>query len=273
MHTLKTVLIGAGNVATHLGPALGEADCQVIQVFSRTQKSAERLADELDCRWTTDLTDVTPEAELYVFCVSDAALPLLARQLFEHFQLTATEADNDAEEVGARALFVHTAGSLSVDVLPSLRRGVLYPLQTFSREQRLDLSEVPFLVESESDEALLVTLAQHISNRVLTLDGESRRQLHLAAVFACNFVNHMYHLSERLLSERGIPFSLLLPLIDETARKVHSLPPAQAQTGPAVRMDRNVMQRQLDMLDDPQMKQIYELVSQSIHDKLRPEED
>ena len=268
---MKTVIIGAGNVATHLGPALREAGCQILQVFSRTEESAERLADDLRCRWTTELTDVTPDAELYVFSVSDSALEHLARRLYEHLELTAVSTDDD--ETGVRALFIHTSGSMSVDVLPSPRRGVIYPLQTFSRQRRVDLAEVPIFVESHSDEALLVTLAQNLSNRVLTLDSESRRRLHLAAVFACNFTNHMYDLSSRLLAERGIPFSVMLPLIDETARKVHELSPSQAQTGPAVRADHNVMDRHLQLLPDEQMRQIYQLLSQSIHDKLRPDED
>ncbi len=271
MERMKTVFIGAGNVATHLAPALQDAGCRVVQVYSRTEESARTLADELDCRWTTDLSDITSDAELYVFAVADAALPHLSRQLYEHLSLTATSADED--ETGPAALFVHTAGSMPEDTLPSPRRGVLYPLQTFSRQRKVDMSEVPFFIESHSDEALLVTLAQHISNRVLTLDGQSRRYLHLAAVFACNFANHMYDIAGRLLTERGIPFSVLLPLIDETARKVHQLSPSEAQTGPAVRLDTNVMQQHLALLDDDALKRIYEQLSQSIHDKLRPDED
>ena len=268
---MKTVLIGAGNVATHLGLALQKADCRILQVFSRTEASAEALADKLDCRWTTDLLDVMAEAEMYVFAVSDAVLEPLSRQLYEHFlQATALAVE---EEKGASALFVHTAGSMQVDVLPSPRRGVLYPLQTFSKQRKVDFSEVPIFVESETDEALLVTLAQRIGGWALTLDSRSRRYLHLAAVFACNFTNHMYDLAGRLVSEHGIPFSVLLPLIDETARKVHELSPRQAQTGPAVRNDSNVMNGHLALLDDPEMKRIYELLSKSIHDKLRLNED
>ena len=116
-------------------------------------------------------------------------------------------------------------------------------------------------------------MAELISNRVWVLDEENRRYLHLAAVFACNFTNHMYDLSARLLAERGIPFSVLLPLIDETARKVHEMSPREAQTGPAVRHDMNVIGKHMDMLSDPMVKEIYTLMSDSIYDKLRPNED
>ena len=149
-----------------------------------------------------------------------------------------------------------------------------------SDETKAKFQDIPLVrnfakivVESETDEALLMSLGEQISDRVLTLDGENRRILHLAAVFACNFTNHMYDLASRLLADHGIPFSVLLPLIDETAAKVHDMAPRDAQTGPAVRYDENVMRRQLAMLSDAQTAEIYKLLSQSIHDKLRPEEN
>ena len=166
-----------------------------------------------------------------------------------------------------------SAGSLSVEILPASRRGVFYPLQTFSKERDVDFRQIPVFVESPTDEALLMSLGEQISNRVLSLDSENRRLVHLAAVFACNFTNHMYDLSARILAGHGIPFSVLLPLIDETARKVHELPPCEAQTGPAVRFDQNVMQKHLDLLEDEGMKQLYKILSESIYDKLRPDED
>jgi predicted short-subunit dehydrogenase-like oxidoreductase (DUF2520 family) len=149
----------------------------------------------------------------------------------------------------------------------------MYPMQTFSRKRQVDFAEIPIFVESRTDEERLMMMAELISNRVWVLDEENRRYLHLAAVFACNFTNHMYDLSARLLAERGIPFSVLLPLIDETARKVHEMSPREAQTGPAVRHDMNVIGKHVDMLSDPMVKEIYTLMSDSIYDKLRPNED
>ena len=268
---MKTVLIGAGNVATHLGPALQTAGCRIEQVWSHTRESASRLADRLDCAWTCDEMEVLSDAELYVFSVRDAVLEDVARRVYDH--LLDVRSFSAEENAGADALFVHTAGSMSADALPAPRRGVLYPMQTFSKNRAADFRRIPIFVESETDEALLMSLGEQISDRVLTLDGENRRILHLAAVFACNFTNHMYDLASRLLADHGIPFSVLLPLIDETVAKVHDMAPRDAQTGPAVRYDENVMRRQLAMLSDAQTAEIYKLLSQSIHDKLRPEEN
>ena len=268
---MKTVLIGAGNVATHLGEALQKTGSEILQVWSRTRTSAGTLADRLGCSWTTDVGQLTPEGELYLFCVSDDVLETLARQVYATLEALGTE---DGEgETGCRALFVHTAGSMSQDVLPAPRRGVMYPMQTFSRKRQVDFTEVPIFVESRTDEEQLMMMAELISNRVWVLDEENRRYLHLAAVFACNFTNHMYDLAARFLAERGIPFSVMLPLIDETARKVHEMRPDEAQTGPAVRYDTNIIRKHLDMLCDPQIKEIYTLLSNSIYDKLRPDED
>ncbi|MCR4920687.1 MAG: DUF2520 domain-containing protein [Bacteroidaceae bacterium] len=268
---MKTVLIGAGNVATHLGEALQKAGCEILQVWSRTRSSAETLADRLGCAWTTDVEEVSSDAEMYLFSVSDAMLEALSRQVFD--VITASDVERQGKETGAHALFVHTAGSMSQDVLPAERRGVMYPLQTFSRKRSVDFTEIPIFIESRTDEEQLMMLAELISNRVWALDEVNRRYIHLAAVFACNFTNHLYDLAARLLSERGIPFSALWPLIDETARKVHDMQPSEAQTGPAVRHDMNVIGKHLDMLSDEKMKEIYTLLTESIYDRLRPDED
>ena len=258
-------------MATHLGEALQKAGNEILQVWSRTRTSAETLADRLGCPWTTDIEQLTPEGEMYLFCVGDAVLESLAHQVYSVLEALGTEGGDG--ETGRLALFVHTAGSMSQDVLPAPRRGVMYPMQTFSRKRQVDFAEIPIFVESRTDEERLMMMAELISNRVWVLDEENRRYLHLAAVFACHFTNHMYDLSARLLAERGIPFSVLLPLIDETARKVHEMSPREAQTGPAVRHDMNVIGKHMDMLSDPMVKEIYTLMSDSIYDKLRPNED
>lgn len=263
---MDIIFIGAGNLATHLSQAFQQAGHRVLQVFSRTEESASRLAALLDCPSTTDVTEVLPEAEVYILCVRDAVLQELASRLYAHLRKIALTGN---PRRGAGALFLHTAGSMSLDVLPMLRRGVFYPMQTFTKSRPVDFSQVPIFLESQTDMRLMELLARALSQQVYHLDGESRRYLHLSAVFACNFVNHMYDLSARILEAHDIPFRVMYPLIDETARKVHSLPPREAQTGPAVRYDKNVMQRHLDLLtDDPSMQEIYKLLSRSIHDKL-----
>lgn len=296
---LDIVVIGAGNLATHLAPALQEAGHRILQVFSRTEESASALASRLSCGWTTEVAQITPRAELYVFSVRDAVLEELARRVYDHLKslsrpgltpslinrdvpaahTTPSPANRDIpaahtiHSTGADALFVHTAGSMSLEVLPSPRRGVLYPMQTFSRSRAVRFREIPVFVESPTDESLLLELASQLSERACVLCGERRRLLHLAAVFACNFVNHMYDLADGILAGAGLPFDVMLPLIDETARKVHQLRPRQAQTGPAVRYDRNVMERQMELLPDGQDRLIYELLSKSIHDRLQLDKD
>lgn len=281
---MNITIIGAGNLATHLAPALQEAGHRIVQVFSRTEESASALAARLSCGWTTEVEQITPRAELYIFSVRDAVLGELARRVYDHLKsLSAAPATSSPEmndipatathATGADALFIHTAGSMSMEVLPSPRRGVLYPMQTFSRSRAVRFREIPVFVESPTDEALLLELASQLSARACALDGERRRLLHLAAVFACNFVNHMYDLADGILTGAGLPFDVMLPLIDETARKVHQLRPRQAQTGPAVRYDRNVMERQMELLPDGQDRLIYELLSKSIHDRLQLDKD
>ena len=263
---MDIIFMGAGNLATHLSQALQQAGHRVLQVFSRTKESASALAGVLNSPFTTDVAEVLPEAEVYFFCVSDAVLQDLASRLYAHLRKVALVG---SPSKGAGALFLHTAGSMPIDVLPTLRRGVFYPMQTFSKSRPVDFQQIPIFLESQTDMRMMELLARAFSQHVYRLDGEKRRYLHLSAVFACNFVNHMYDLSARILESHDIPFSVMFPLVDETASKVHSLPPHEAQTGPAVRYDQNVMERHLDLLaDDPQMQEIYKLLSRSIHDKL-----
>ncbi len=252
---MKIVLIGAGNVATSLGKALLDAGNDILQVYSRTQESAARLAEMLGGSPVTDLDKVNPEADVYIVSVKDSVIAELVPRLCK----------GRAEKV-----FLHTAGSIPADVFEgmALHYGVLYPMQTFSKGKLLDFNDIPCFIEWNDEMALEVvgTLANSISSRVAPLNSEARKHLHLAAVFACNFVNHCYEISSEILARQGVPFDIMLPLIDETARKVHAMPPAEAQTGPALRYDRNVIRMQAELLrDNPIFKQIYESMSLSIH--------
>ena len=153
-----------------------------------------------------------------------------------------------------------------MDVLPFRRRGVLYPMQTFSIGRDVDMSKVPFFIESavEEDLDVLKGLANGISGIVMPLDSERRKVLHLAAVLCCNFTNHLYDLTAGVLKRNGIPFSMMLPLIDETVVKIHTMHPHDAQTGPAMRGDMAVINDHLDMIDDTYLHDIYDLMSKSI---------
>jgi predicted short-subunit dehydrogenase-like oxidoreductase (DUF2520 family) len=252
---MRIVFIGAGRLATNLAPALCNAGHQVVQVYSRTLTSAKALAEKVGAEAVADLAAVTVSADVFVFSVTDAVLAQLAMRLGKGREET---------------VFLHTAGSVPLSVFDNVVRhyGVLYPMQSFSKERRVDFVHVPVFIESNDDVAsdVVTSLATALSSQVMTLDTEARRHLHLAAVFACNFVNHCYQLSSEILEKYHLPFEVMLPLIDETAAKVHSLMPIDAQTGPAIRYDQNVMQAQLQLLNDqPRLAQVYELMSQSIH--------
>ena len=252
----RIVLIGAGNVATHLGLAFQAKGYEIVQVYSRTEESAKDLAERLQVPYTISLEEVSANADLYIVAVKDAALQEVIPSLVKGRE---------------DALFVHTAGSISMDVWKGCARryGVFYPMQTFSKLRMVDFSSVSFFVEASGSNELvfLKELAMSLSPKVYEASSEQRRYLHLAAVFACNFTNHMYALSASLLEKQGLPFDAMLPLIDETARKVHELPPVQAQTGPAIRRDENVMDKHLAMLsEEPVMREIYEKISKNIQE-------
>ena len=238
--TYRTVLIGAGNVASFL-------------------KANVKSPFELTCVGGRQRNCPIPQdADLYVISVSDRAIKSVAEEL------------RDVE-----GLVVHTAGSVPMSVLPQQRRGVLYPLQTISKQRKLPASKVPFYIEAsqERDLALLREYAESMGSKAESIDSERRKYLHLAAVFCCNFVNHLYGITADILAEHDIPFSAMLPLIHETADKVEQLSPHDAQTGPAVRWDEEVMAKQMALLNDEQAR-LYQLLSKSIHnDKLRPEKD
>lgn len=252
---MKIILIGAGNLATHLGKAIFTAGHDVVQVFSRTMQSATALASEVGAQPVSDISAVRADADLYVVSVKDSAIVELIPVLCKGKETK---------------VFLHTAGSIPMDVFQgmALHYGVLYPMQTFSKQREVDFSQIPCFIEANDEHALQLIgdVAHQVSSRVYHLASEDRKYLHLSAVFACNFVNHCYALSREILEEHGIPFDVMLPLIDETAAKVHELDPKDAQTGPAVRYDENVLRAQGALLkSNPQMKDIYDRMSMSIH--------
>lgn len=252
---MKIVLVGAGKFATNLGKALLDAGHDILQVYSRTSASASALANIAGGAPVTDLSELRNDADLYVVSVKDSVMGDLIPALCKGRE-TKT--------------FMHTAGSIPVDVFKgmAIHYGVFYPMQTFSKEKNVDFSEIPCFIEAndEFSHELLSGLAHELSRKVYELSSDDRKYLHLAAVFACNFVNHCYSISHDILEKHGVPFDVMLPLIDETARKIHALSPKKAQTGPAVRYDENVIRNQAALLkDNPLLKDIYERMSLSIH--------
>ncbi|MDR1859656.1 MAG: DUF2520 domain-containing protein [Bacteroidales bacterium] len=242
-------LLGAGNVATHFGRAFRAADIRIAQVYSRTQRSAESLAAVLCAPFTTDVTAIDRTSDLILAALSDdAVVPVLEQGQWDG------------------CILAHTSGSLPMDVLRrfSPRCGVMYPLQTFSKQHPLRARDFPVCTEAATPELAqeLRRLAATVSDVVVEVDSAARKRLHLAAVFACNFVNYCYCLADRVSEGR---LAMLEPLIRETAAKIGDLPPLQAQTGPARRHDRQIIATHLEMLAaNPDCRRVYSLLSAQI---------
>ena len=249
---LKICFIGAGNLATHLSKKLLSSGFLIIQVFSKTEKSAKTLAEKLNCNFTTTPEKITSDADIYIVAISDSAFEKALSRINFHNKLV-----------------VHTSGSQPLSVLEnySANYGVLYPLQTFSKNRELDFSKIPVFIEANNtqNEEILLYLAHEISSSVTLMSSDERKYLHIAAVFACNFVNHFYTIAAELLKTKNIPFDVLKPLILETALKVQELEPENAQTGPAVRSDKNVISKHIEEIKGyDNYAELYNMISENI---------
>ncbi|MBR6868166.1 MAG: DUF2520 domain-containing protein [Prevotella sp.] len=249
---MKIVIIGSGNLATQLSLALQKAGKDIVQVYSRSEEHARTLAEKIGCDFTTDVEDINRQADIYIVSIKDDAISEMAATL------------------AGVSMILHTAGSIPMDVFSGHAQhyGVLYPMQTFSKNRQVDFREIPCFIEA-SDEATLTavrSLAESISSHVVDCDSERRKKMHLAAVLACNLANHCYRLAERVVEAEHIDFRLFQPLIMETARKVATMSPRDAQTGPMVRYDQRVMDMQIQMLPDERTRDIYRLMADSIHE-------
>lgn len=264
---MKIVFLGSGNVATHLSQALNHSmSDEVVQVYSPTAENAKSLAELLSCGYCTDINDVDVNADIYICSVKDSAQRQVWLTLKKHF--------NESDVNLADKIVVHTAGALAMDgedglssVFPNC--GVVYPVQSFSKQRAVDLSHTPFLIEATIPSTLekLRRLVATVSDRCYDATTRQRNALHPAAVFASNFANHMYAIAHRLMEKNGLPFDILIPLIQETAQKVTEVTPVAAQTGPAVRGDEGVMSKQEKGLKENGNEtelEIYRLVSKNI---------
>lgn len=245
---IKVVLIGSGNVAHHLIEAFAKsATVEVIQVFARQKESVTSLFDSN--KIISNYRDLA-EADIYIITVSDDAIATVSSQIpFEN------------------RLVVHTSGSVAINSLNAKnRKGIFYPMQTFTKNKAIDFSEIPICLESEnnSDFELLKNVAESISNSVFKIDSQQRKALHISAVFANNFVNHLYQIGNEICEENKVPFEILKPLLLETANKVMNLSPKEAQTGPAKRNDSQTIKAHLDFLSNENHATIYKILTQSI---------
>lgn len=244
----KIVIIGSGNVATHLIQAFSENETvDLIQAFAR--KKENLLSFIAPGKIIDNLSDLK-EADLYIIAVSDDAIEQVANQIsFEN------------------KLVVHTSGSYDFkEISDKNRKGVFYPLQTFSKNKAVDFNTVPLCLEAENeaDYAVLEKIAKSVSDKVYQINYRQRQSLHVAAVFVNNFVNHLYHIGSEICDNNQVDFGILKPLIEETANKINQLPPKEAQTGPAKRQDFNTIERHLNFISDDNQKNIYQMLTQSI---------
>jgi predicted short-subunit dehydrogenase-like oxidoreductase (DUF2520 family) len=246
----KIVLLGAGNVATHLGKRLQKKGHEILQVISRSESSAKELALQLSATYATDLKKINQNANVYIFCVPDEEIIHLASELKLPGKLV-----------------LHTSGSISMNVLKNIstRCGVLYPLYSFSKQVKVSFSSMPLLIEASNKDSLedILHLAHSIGKDITQVNSEQRAKIHLAAVFVNNFTNFMYaEAYEFLKCEKQNHFHLLQPLIKQTVKKIKNMPPAQVQTGPARRNDNATIKKHLELLEKyPDQKQVYKLLS------------
>lgn len=252
---MRISFMGAGRVAHHLAHVLSQHH-QIVQIYSRNLATAQTLAIQVNATATMNIEELNPEIDLVIIAVSDQAIASVISNV--HQQLP-------------NVLIVHTSGSTDIEVLAQIhaRAGVFYPLQTFSLEREINWSDTPIFVEakSEDDLVLLDELANQLSTRVYSYTSAQRLSLHLAAVFACNFSNYCYDMAKQVVDAQHVDFSLLYPLILETANKVLNNDPKQMQTGPAMRGDQNILKMHEQMLQKVQredLKNIYQLMSQQI---------
>jgi predicted short-subunit dehydrogenase-like oxidoreductase (DUF2520 family) len=249
---MKIVIIGTGNAATVLGRKFRSAGHKIIQVFGRNGNAASKLAYQLDTESTTYWSVLRKDAELYLIAVSDAAIEEVA----SHFKLP-------------DAVVVHTAASVSKEVLKkaSSHYGVLYPLQTLKKENDVP-GDLPLFIDysDEFTRIKLEELASEVSRGQFSkADDLQRQKLHVAAVVAGNFTNHLYELAEKYCRKEGLDFKQLIPLIIETAERIKLASPSELQTGPAIRGDKETIRHHLDLIGDfPQLKKIYEVMTESI---------
>lgn len=244
---MKTVIIGSGNVAYHLAKAFTQNNIKIHQIYGRNEIELEKISNEFNIPYSNKNLE---EAELYIIAVSDSAV------------------ENVSELIkNENALVAHTSGSLPKEILKgNYRKASFYPLQTFSKTKDLDYSKIPFFIEADNqiDEKSLMELASIVSDNVEVSTYEKRKYIHLTAVFACNFVNHLFARAKEISDSQDLDFNYFLPLINETFEKIRHLDPKLAQTGPAVRGDERVLKLHEELITNKEQLHIYKTLNESI---------
>jgi len=255
----RITIIGSGNVAHHLGMRLQECALDVIEIYSRTIANANALAGKLNVKIATQLHDLEQNSDLYILAISDDAIEKVTKELIAILP--------------ERSFVVHTSGITPSSIFRDKfeNYGVFYPLQSFSKSKAANFEQIPICVDASNNALLfqLRELAYKISSKVYEITDKQRAHLHLAAVYANNFTNYLFHVSHQILEAQNIPFELVQPLILETAQKVQQNPPRLMQTGPAIRGDEVSMKRHLNLLgNNLEWRQIYKLLSERIEEEI-----
>jgi len=252
-HVTSITLIGAGNVAHNLALSFQKEGYSVREVYSRTKASAMELAHRLNCNYTTDLADLRSDTDLFVLSVHDDALPEVLDQI----------------KIKNKPI-VHTSGSTGIEIFENRNIdhfGIFYPVQSFLKNEQEELTRIPICIEANNSvtEELLLHFANSLSTSVFKMDSEKRKTLHVAAVFANNFSNHMFHIAYDLLNQQQLPFDLIRPLLEKTAEKIKHDLPMNVQTGPAMRNDNKIIQEHLKYLNEQKdYQELYKLITENI---------
>lgn len=248
---MKITIIGSGNLATHIAKILYLKGIKINEIFSSNIENAKILAQKVNAHFNNNMKTIK-ESDLYIISVTDDKINEISEKIpFKN------------------KLVIHTSGSVDIKILSSNnRKGVIYPVQTFSKvKENIDFYNTPFCIEAENEKDLeiLIKLIKNISNNIYKIDSQQRKSIHISAVFACNFTNHLCSLANDICEENNIDFSILKPLIAETIEKIITIGPKKSQTGPAKRNDMEIIKKHLEFLkEDQNKKNIYSIITNSI---------
>lgn len=246
--------IGAGNVAWHLAQNLEKKKYKIAEVYSRNIANATLLSEQLqDVKPTDELNFGESQAQIFILSIADSAFEEVLEKII----------------LPKNSILIHSSGSQPLAILKKAcsQIAVFYPLQTFSKAKKINLWEVPFCLEANSEQTMAIVseLAKSLSDKIYHLNSQQRATIHVAAVFACNFSNHLLVIAEDILIKNNLNFEILKPLLQETFEKALSIPPKKAQTGPASRGDTNTLKKHIDFLENEgNYKEIYQIITRSI---------
>ncbi len=250
----KIVLLGSGNVAYHLAEMLKRSDINIYQIYNINQESGKKLAQKYNTNFVNNIHEIEKDADLYIISVKDNFI----KNIVDILNIN-------------KGIVVHTSGTTNINIFANKFNsfGILYPLQTFTKEIELNYNEIPFLIEANNSKTLefINSIVSLISKNITNTNSEQRKSIHIAAVFACNFTNYFYSIANDILEKQNLSFDLLKPLIKETTKKAIEFKPKENQTGPAKRKDLNIINKHLKALEDnKEIQKIYGTISNMIID-------